>query len=424
MEVYVTGGTFLRFLLFPERLPEMPAAAELRQSVSPYAARYAGGMNKKNLVVAILSQTLVTTSSTGERRPAGRVRVFPAGEFRSVDGRPADTGAWRIDADAAQKLIDAQAAKQTATSIDYEHQTLNTVSNGQPVPAAGWFERLEWVEGDGLYAIDVSWTPAAAKMIADDEYRYISPVFSYDQKTGEITSLFNIALTNSPGLELPGHVMAALSSRLSTQQPEMPMDEEQLKELLNSLRWILNLPATSTAADIQAELEKIIAHISGGEGTAATRAGILTLLCEQEAKITVLSAQKPQLPDPAQFVPITALTAVQQELAAALTGNARQEAEGLIQAALSERRLVPGMEEWAREYASRDLAGFKNYLDSAPSLAALAAMQSRGVPVAGQPGSPLSGTVDCADRDLVAMCAQFGTDPKAIAKMMEKQTNG
>lgn len=401
---------------------KIPPAAEPCQSVSPLPRRYSGGMKKT--AIAILLQNLVATSTTGERRPADRVRIFPAGKFRAIDGRPADTDAWRIDATIAQKLIDVQAAKQTSTSIDYEHQTLNAVSNGQPVRAGGWFERLEWVEGDGLYAIDVTWTPAAAKMIADDEYRYISPVFSYDQKTGEITSLFNIALTNSPGLELPGSVMAALSTQLSTQQPEMPMDEEQLNTLLNSLRWTLNLPATSTAGDIQAELEKIIACISGGQGTAATRVGLLALLTAQEEKITALSAQKPQ-PDPAQFVPIAALTAVQQELAAALTGNARQEAEGLIQAALSDRRLVPGMEEWAREYASRDLAGFKNYLDSAPSLAALADMQSCGVPVAGQPGSPLSGTtVDCADRDLVAMCMQFGTDPKVIAKMMEEQTNG
>jgi len=56
---------------------------------------------------------------------------------------------------AAQHLIDRVAAAAVDYVIDYHHQTLLAEKNGQPAPAAGWFDALEWREGDGLYAIDV-----------------------------------------------------------------------------------------------------------------------------------------------------------------------------------------------------------------------------------------------------------------------------
>jgi len=82
-------------------------------------------------------------------------RLFPAGEFRARDGRPTDAPTWRMDAQIAQHLIDQVAAAGVDYVIDYHHQTLLAEKNGQPAPAAGWFDALEWHEGYGLYAIDV-----------------------------------------------------------------------------------------------------------------------------------------------------------------------------------------------------------------------------------------------------------------------------
>lgn len=70
----------------------------------------------------------------------------------------------------------------------------------QPAPAAGWFKRMEWREGIGLFATDVRWTDKAKVMIAAREYRYISPVFHYGPD-GDVLNLIGLGLTNTPALD-------------------------------------------------------------------------------------------------------------------------------------------------------------------------------------------------------------------------------
>src|SRR5690606_38784816 len=97
-----------------------------------------------------------------------------------------DGGKWFLTAELAAAIVSQVASVATPLVIDYEHQTLRTVNNGQPAPAAGWFSKVEWRDGDGLYAVGVEWTDKAAAMIAAGEYKYISPVFFYD-KSGAVT---------------------------------------------------------------------------------------------------------------------------------------------------------------------------------------------------------------------------------------------
>lgn len=91
--------------------------------------------------------------------------------------------------------------------IDYEHQTLHTVKNGQPAPAAGWIHALRWIEGKGLHAL-AELTERAKEQIKKGEYRYFSPVIQYSPKTGEVTRLLMGALTNNPAI----HGMAAIKA--------------------------------------------------------------------------------------------------------------------------------------------------------------------------------------------------------------------
>jgi phage I-like protein len=52
-----------------------------------------------------------------------------------------------------------------------------------------------------LFAIDVGWTERASQMIETGEYRYISPVFLYDKKTGAVTRLLHAELINNLALD-------------------------------------------------------------------------------------------------------------------------------------------------------------------------------------------------------------------------------
>ncbi|EBP4586595.1 hypothetical protein VH79_26260, partial [Salmonella enterica] len=220
----------------------------------------------------------------------------------------------------------------------------------------------------------------------------------------------------------------------STLPEESLMDEEQIAYLLSQLRWILNLPETSTAADIKTELEKIITAISGGKELAATSVDLLAMvtgaadkdarIAEQEAKIADLSKK---VYDPAKFVPIAALSQIQSEYAGAVNGSQAQEVEQLITAALSDRRLLPGeMESWARDLGKENPDALKTYLDSARPLAALNRMQTQAAGTSGAPAFAQRSadprnegkSADSLDPTLVALSQQFGNDPAEIARLM------
>jgi len=138
-------------------------------------------------------------------KPGATVRILPAGPFQSKDGRPAGVtqgriSHWRMDASNAAAVIAARRNGEQGFVIDYEHQTLNKATNGQPAPAAGWFQGLEWREGQGLFMAQIEWTERAREMIAGGEYRYLSPVFGFDNQTGAVTYIHSVALTNDPAL--------------------------------------------------------------------------------------------------------------------------------------------------------------------------------------------------------------------------------
>lgn len=148
-------------------------------------------MSNSFIAYAALSEQLSPSSKA-------MFRILPAGRFKAADGRPGN-GSWVLTQDIGNALISAAKASAADYPIDYEHQTLETVKNGAPAPAAGWFKNLEWKE-DGLYVMDARWTDRAKDMIDRNEYRYISPVFTYDEKSFAVRRLHSIALTNTPAL--------------------------------------------------------------------------------------------------------------------------------------------------------------------------------------------------------------------------------
>lgn len=370
---------------------------------------------KKTLIASLAQQIDSTTS--------GVIQLFPAGEFRARDGRPAECAAWVMTREIAERLIAAADARETPYVLDYEHQTLRAAKNGLPAPAAAFFKKLEWREGEGLFAIDVEWTATAATMVAAGEYRFISPVFSYDT-TGQVLQIINAALTNTPALDGMEEVLLAAASLMVahlTTEGIAEMDEEFLNELLSNLRWMLNLPTASTKEEILAELKKIIELLSKGEGTAAASVSLLDVLNQNGQNIADLTARL-ENPDPARWVSVDVMNAaVQQAVEKASSGNqaalATQEAESLITVALSDGRLLPAQEDWAKSLAKTDPESLKVYIGKAPKIAALTTSQTQGLPPKGTP-APASEDVDDNAID-PAICSLMGTDPEDVAKYIK-----
>ncbi|MDZ7655602.1 MAG: phage protease [Sulfurimicrobium sp.] len=305
------------------------------------------------------------------------VRLLPAGQFRSADGsgRPDDVTAWHIDAGQAAQLIARANARSDSKVIDYEHQTIRAGSNGQPAPAAGWIGSMEWRD-DGLY-ITPDWTDKAAAMIVAREYRYISPVFTYD-KNGNVLDLLHAGLTNFAGLDGLTD-LAALSAHFKLEQ------EQPMKLLLAALGL-----AENTTED--KAIEAVAALKAQADGA--------------ETRIATLTAQAAQAPDPAKYVPMATHSQTQNALAALTAEFEKKERDTLMEVALSDGRILAAQDAYWR---AQPVAALKAYLEVAHPVAALAGTQTGGKKPDGEEGS----TLDAAQ---IAVCSAMGTDPKAFAK--------
>ena len=295
----------------------------------------------------------------------GPVQLLPAGVFRSSDGsgRPADAPHWKLDGAIAARLIARAAAKANPMVIDYEHQTLYAEKNGQPAPAAGWFvgKSLEWRDGQGLFALDPAWTRPAAAMIANEEYKFISPVFEYDRATGEVLDIRMAALTNNPGLT--GMAAVALTALNDFSTEEDPPVNETLKKLLAALglaETIGEAEAVSAAAALRAKADSA------------------------DGLNTQVAALKAQAPDPAKFVPVETMQQLQTQVASLTARLNEGEVTDVVEAALTAGKLLPAQKEWAVELGKSNLAALKSYVEKTPAIAALGGMQTEGKDLGGK----------------------------------------
>lgn len=302
------------------------------------------------------------TGEGGRLVASERVQLLPAGEFRSLDGRPEEVAAWYLDGAIAATLIAEAAARETPYVVDYHHQSLVAADKGIKAPAAGWFSMLEWTEGVGLFAIDVRWTDAARAAIESDEFRYLSPVFAWERATGKVTHLINAALTNTPGLDGMAAVADRITARLALQfnSPEPAMDD-----LLERVRYFLNLPITVTAEEAAADLQKLIDQLRtlGPDGETAA----------SESPGQRLMAALAQRPDPAQSVPLAVHAALQSEIGRLHEAIAQRDRADLLEAALADGRILPATEAYWRE---APVEALRKYLAVAKPVAVLSGMQS------------------------------------------------
>ncbi|NDP58012.1 MAG: hypothetical protein GZ090_01455 [Oxalobacteraceae bacterium] len=332
-------------------------------------------------------------------RSGKSIQLLPAGRFKSIDGRPATEAAcaeWVLDGDNAAQLIAAAAARANPSVIDYEHQTLAKEQNGRPAPAAGWFKQLEWRDGVGLFATDVEWTPAAAQTIADGEYRFISPVIRYNPNTGRITGLMMAALTNYAGID--GMQQASLAGLSTNFFNDDENEDTPMNALLAALLAALSLDDKATEPQALTALNAFLDKAKEAEGKVVALSADLVAA----GKVSAIT----HAPDPAKFVPIETVTAMQTQLSTLSNQINGGEVNKVIESALAAGQLIPAQEKWARELGAKDLAALTSFVATAPKIAALAGMQSDGKGPAAQEGD--------LDATMLAVTKMFGNDPEKI----------
>lgn len=337
------------------------------------------------------------------RQAPTELRLVPAGRFRARDGRPHEVPeGWFIDAGSAARIIERVANRHDKAVIDYEHQTLNAEKNGQPAPAAGWFDfdALEWRE-DGLYAVGVEWTTTAQDLIEAGEYRYLSPVLLYHPRTGEVLDITMAALTNYPAIDGLDGLAAQAAARFSINHSEdSTVDREQLITLLG-----LALDATD---------EAITAALTAGKEASAQLAalrGELGIGGEDEpvAAVAALKTKAAAAVDASQFVPKAVFAEVQGQLAELKANSEGAQIDALIKEGMDDGRIAgQATAEWLK---SQGLAALKAHLADAPSIAALTTMQTQGQAPKGDIGA--DGELSAAE---LAVCKAMGISADDYAK--------
>lgn len=352
----------------------------------------------------------------------GWQQLLPLGPFKARDGRPFDVpgGHWQLDKSIATTLINRVREMGQDILIDYDHQTLKTDQNGQPAPAAGWYnaDEIEWREGAGLF-IKPRWTDRAAALVAAKEYRFLSAVFPYDA-LGRPLELRMTAITNDPGV-VGMQALAALSalpasSLMSTQPGQLatPIKEISMNEHLIALLGKLGI---QPGADGQLTAEQgtaALAALDTLQASAKKAPELEAALSAEKASLAALKAQPVQQSgqiDLAQYVPVATYNALVTQVAALTAQVDTTDAATLIKEARTQGKVVAAEEEYLTAYAAqKGVAALKALLDPRPAIAALAASQTTAVTLPEKKGDAVLSAEDKYAAD------QLGITHEAFAK--------
>lgn len=339
--------------------------------------------------------TVAACSFEIDKAKYGRIQLLPYGKFRATDGRPTDVEAWYVTDTNGADVVALANNQRNPLPIDYEHQIIHSLKNGKEAPSAGWMEYFYFTP-QGIFA-DVRWTDKAADYIKNGEYRYISAVFAYDTD-GYVRKIFHAALTNTPALDGMEEAMVAASVNLL--QEDNPMD----KKLLAALCALFALKADASEADIT---EKVTALSAAKGDSPVDVLDVYAKLAEKEQSVAALSTQVGN-PDPAKFVPVDQVVALQADFNALKTSVEADKKEALITTALSRGKLAPALKDWAQSLSVEALSA---YLEKAPAMAALSGEpQAKSDPE--QKVAALSAAEQAAARALGMTEAEFMAEHK------------
>ena len=197
-----------------------------------------------------------------------------------------------------------------ATNLEAQPWNLNTrFSNALPGP---WDKQCLPV---------AELTARARDYIKAGEYLYFSPVFEYDETTGTVLAVHMGALTNDPGISGMEPLSLVAAATAAFLPPNPPRQEPSVNPLLKALLAALCLPETTPEPAAIAALTAL-----GPLQPLQARANVATAVCTAlklpadatpevaTAACASLAQAQPGAPDPAKFVPIESVTALQGQI--------------------------------------------------------------------------------------------------------------
>jgi phage I-like protein len=334
--------------------------------------------------------------SLGNEVPSS-IHILPNGKFDGRDGR------GPYVASDLKKIVETtnHLSRGVDIAIDYEHQFDYASLNGKPAPAGGWIKSLE-IKEDGIWG-NVEWTEAAHKMIAQKEYRYLSPVFRFFPKSGEIHSIRGASLTNNPNL---------LLTSLNSMEESESMDPK----LGSQLATVLGLPDTAKDEQIVSAVSKVLSESKHSAENLGKVAKALKL--DEKADVeTVLASIKPVATnphatnDPTKFVPFEKFNEIATALNSLQTEVAVQKATDAVNSAMKEGKITPALKDWAISMHKADPVKFAEFIKNQPVIAGTSEQTAK------------HSAVSKLDDTQIAICKQLNVSEEDYLKELNKEVN-
>lgn len=369
----------------------------------------------KNTTVALLALALALQASAD-------VHLLPTGEFVGRDGRPGKGLTWKLSDAQGRDLAARLNARHSRVqfNLDYEHQAMLAEQNGQPAPASGWASAFEWRSGVGLFALNVQWTARAKEMIEAGEYKYISPVISYDGKTGAVVDVLNASLVNIPCLDLnpvAQERVARLNASFST-----PPTEQSMNPVLKALLKALGLPETEATtaeqavgavASLKAGATAVPAAVvkalglpdAATEVEAATAAAALKAGADKAAGLTteIATLKAGGNPDPSKWVALDKFTELSTQVAQLALSSVDRQVDELLSEARAQGKCSAVVEGVWRDVGKNNIAQLKALIEKTPANPVLAGLSQTAGKNIGKIDPNATPTAD-----ELAMCKNMG----------------
>lgn len=259
------------------------------------------------------------------------IELLPAGPtIAGQDGRT-----WTLPDPTA--VVVAFQSRAAPLVVDWEHASEHRAPHGLDAPAAGWIDQLE-VRAGAIWG-RVTWTEKAAAQIVAREYRYLSPVFTFEKASARIVQLVSIGMTNQPNLPL-----TALNH-----EEDLPMSSPNG---LNEICTELGLPVNTDAAAVLVSVRAL------NDALAAAR-------------------NRADIPPLERFVPradydaaLARASNAEQRLAAIEAERRSATIQTLLDRALTERKIAPATVDYYRAMCQTEdgVKAFETFLAKAPAL--------------------------------------------------------
>lgn len=328
------------------------------------------------------------------------ISVLPMGHVTSAKG------AFDVDGESFASMKAQIARRGVDLVVDYEHQTLT----GEQAPAAGWVKEL--FLDDGQIKARVEWTDRAKEYLSNKEYRYLSPVITVRKSDNKAMGLHSIALTNTPAIEHMEAIVNSLTFEGGQNTMELLKElakllglgedatEEQVMEALKAcLAENKSLKETAEAGkQPPAEDDKVVANkevcellgLKAGAATADVAAAIMSLKGGIVGGVNLAEQVK--------------------SLEAKL---ADRDAEEAVELALKAGKITPAQRDWAKGYALKSPADFREFVEKAPQVVPMGS-------VGGSDTLALKGGAE-VDEATLLVCKQLGISAEDVKKYGMKE---